>query len=308
MPSQRQNAIEDIRFTTTNGAQGTGTLHLICKLASGNTSYDYFDIPESVYLDFLSSKTPLTYLAREIQPKFTHVSPCGPLKRYAQSSYAMNMNDVTQKMVKVLLNQVLLNRSFDFHELTFFMDRSVSNSGYQASIVRRRAGSSMADSRFERTYPSASMATHAMATKLETYYRMNSFSVDDSISNFGETLDVVLVDGFLCSVAKFEMMGGSAWTIVSTRYDENDDSDKPINPIEGVRFTEKDHAISYLHSHQLKLDLAATIEQTLKREQEQLQIQQQQDAEKRAKEFKEALENPGDIFDISFLDDDLSFD
>lgn len=97
MQSQRQNAIEDIRFTITNVAQGTGTLHLSSKLTSGNMSYDYLDVPESVYLDFLSSKTPLTYMAREIQPKFTYGSPCDPLKTYAQSAPAMNIKDITQK-------------------------------------------------------------------------------------------------------------------------------------------------------------------------------------------------------------------
>ena len=83
----KSDAIEAVRFTLTNPSAGTGTLRMSFrrkekknpsitprknKVEGMTTAYDYFHVPEQVFLTLLRSRTPMPYFVDSIRNRFAY--------------------------------------------------------------------------------------------------------------------------------------------------------------------------------------------------------------------------------------------
>ena len=214
-------AIEGVRFTLTNAAAGTGTLRV--KFRKGQRSkpsalsdtYDYYGVPEDAYMELVQTKTPMTYINREIKPRFSYkrfteeelaaeAAPAPPratatepqIDEGAFNAILQHDDDIlasSEGRVRVaqalgplhgdspseaMLKAVKSGTPFRFHGLTFSMREGASNTGsnvWVPSIVRRYPGEDAPDAHVSNTYSTEGRATRMLSDKLLAYCRMQNF-------------------------------------------------------------------------------------------------------------------------------------
>jgi len=215
-------AIDGVRFTLTNAASGTGTLRVKFKRSPASkpsalsSTYDYYGVPEEAYLELLSSKAPMTYITREIKPRFSYkrftedelaaeAAPPAPPPRPAAppaddgtfDALMSQEDDIlagaagTVKTAQALgplrgdapaaamLVAVKALKPFRFHGLTFALREGTSPTGagtWVASIIRRYPGAEFPDAHFQSSYARQGAALKMFSDKLLTYCRMLNFS------------------------------------------------------------------------------------------------------------------------------------
>lgn len=241
----------------TNVARWLGTLRIKYKRKPTQKStflsdtYDYFNVPEGVYLELLESKSPMSFVGTEVKPKFaykrftkedleaenkieTPVSRPPPSPPSEDASFDVMLSqdedtfassEFTIKTAQALpvaltMRETLLRgQPFRFDGLTLVIREGQSGTGVPnivAAIVRRIPGDEAAHSHNEKAYATAERAIRFMSEKLAGYIRINGLTPDaNSMDQINEHGDIVK-DGQQYFVQQVQMLdlGDKAWTIV----------------------------------------------------------------------------------------------
>ena len=251
------NAITGVGFTMTDMARGLGTIRICYKRKPGSqptllsNTYDYYNVPEFVYLELIESKTPTSHITSSIKNRFAY-------KRFTEEELAKASQDrnppprpapvdnsefdavfpqeddliaASNFPIKVaqgslgplsgdapliaMRNTVSSGKPFRFHGLTFVIREDTSQDGWFATVVRRLPGQEAPESHFSHRYVNKGNALNAMSRILTTNLRINNFSQDDNaMDQIGDHKAIVKGDKiyFLQHNQMFDL-GDMAWVL-----------------------------------------------------------------------------------------------